>query len=181
MNKITIDVDDLQLQQVNYILEDLGLDINSVVKICMNRIVKEGSILFLLSKTKEDPIIIPTKKDHSEIIVTKNKAIRLFVAKGQTFQGEITFASKNKSVDNYWANPDFAFLDEDWSLILNDWINRKLYLFQIPKNTFSKEDFVKREDRSYKMDIQIMYDDPTFTDNRSSISFRNYLVDTVEY
>lgn len=46
--------------------------------------------------------------------------------------------------------------------------NRKIYLFEIPKNTFKAEDLVKRS-YVYKIDLQIMYDDDSFTDKEISV------------
>lgn len=113
--------------------------------------------------------------------MTKSKATRLFSSKGIKVSGDVTFASKNNNAYNYWANPSFELLNYDWDLILNDWINKKMYLFQIPKNTFSINDFKPRADIDQKIDLQIMYNDPTFTDNRSGISFIKFLVDELDY
>ena len=102
--------------------------------------------------------------------MTKNKAIALFINNGNSFNGNITFASKNKTAYNYLANPAFEVLDSDWFLILNDWVHQEVYLFEIAAKTFRYNQLVSRADKS-QIDLQIMYEDNSFTDTRSKISF----------
>ena len=92
----------------------------------------------------------------------------------------MTFASKNIGARIYWANPSFEVLNNDWSLILNDCDESKVYLFIIPAGSFSESDFCVRADRP-RMEIRIAYGDPSFTDTRSGVSFARYKVDEVEY
>ena len=113
--------------------------------------------------------------------IRKNNAVRLLLSKGYDLYRTITFASKNTGAYNYWANPDDYYVKYDWSLILNDWMERKLYLFNIPAGSISDNVLVPRADKPDKIDLQIMYNDVTFTDNRSGFSFAKYLVGEVNY
>ena len=181
MTKINLEIDEYVLDEVSDILDNIGLSIDGVIKMCLKRICRENSITFLLPTTST--VNIPTVSTSPNPKITKNKAIRLFLAKGFSVSREVTFASKNKGAYNYWANPNFNVLNYDWSLILNDWINEKIYLFHIPKNTLSINDLTPRGDkaRSSLIDLQIMYEDPTFTDNRSGVSFSKFLIDEIDY
>lgn len=111
----------------------------------------------------------------------KSNAVRLLLSKGYDLYRTITFASKNTGAYNYWANPDDCYVKYDWSLILNDWMERKLYLFNIPAGAIADNVLVPRADKPDKIDLQIMYNDVTFTDNRSGFSFAKYLVGEVKY
>lgn len=111
----------------------------------------------------------------------KSNAVRLLLSKGYDLYRTITFASKNTGAYNYWANPDDYYVKYDWSLILNDWMERKLYLFNIPAGSIADNVLVPRADKPDKIDLQIMYNDVTFTDNRSGFSFAKYLVGEVKY
>ena len=82
---------------------------------------------------------------------------------------------------NYWSNPNFSVLEEDWTLILNDWVNQILYLFRIPRNSISASELVGRNDQPDLIDIQILEDNPNFVDRRSDFSFRQFLVDEINY
>ena len=111
----------------------------------------------------------------------KRIAVNMFRAKGATLYGTISYSSKNRTTFNYWSNPNFDYLGEDWSLILNDWVNRKLYLFQIPRNSISYSELVGRNDQPNLIDLQIYENDPNFTDMRSGYSFRRFLADEIDY
>ena len=93
----------------------------------------------------------------------------------------VTFCSKNRTTHIYWSTPSIFILNEDWTLILNDWINRRLYLLRIPHRSISPMELVVRSDRIQMIDLQIINDDPEFTDKKSGYKFRKFLVDTVEY
>ena len=93
----------------------------------------------------------------------------------------ITFASKNRAVANYWANPSFDVLDVDFTLILNDVVGRKLFLFIIPAYSINRSQLISRSDKPDLIDLQIMYGDETFTDNRSKYSFSKFLITELKY
>lgn len=188
MGRLTVDIADGLLKNTEEVLEETGLDIETAVKVMLKRVAREGNISFLFSGVSLNTLdnnafyggTAPEIKASEPIKMTKNKAIALFKSNGVRINGNVTFASKNKTAHNYWANPSFEVLDTDWFLILNDWLRRKLYLFKIPAKTYRYNQLVSRADKS-QIDLQIMYEDASFTDSRSKISFAEYLKETVSY
>ena len=183
------EADEILIDNAAAILDEMGLDIETSIRVMLKRIVRDGNAAFLFDNKpfKVPPVNMPEEKKESSVSssgktikMTKNKAIALFKNKGTAFDGSITFASKNKASGNYWANPLFNVLTDNWFLMLNDWSCQKIYLFKIPKNTFKAEHLIPRAD-VYKIDLQIMYDDNSFTDIRSKISFAKFLKDEISY
>ena len=168
----------------------------------LKRIVKEQTISFLLRNNSKNinstekmlevieptPTISPSYQSFSFIPdntdrgnMTKSLAIRLLRGNGFNVGKNVTYASKNRGAYNYWANPAFEMLSNDWDIILNDWANKKIYLFTIPANSIKNYQLTPRSDKNYLIDLQIMYNDVTFTDNRSGVSFEKYLVAELQY
>lgn len=183
----TIYVEEQLLQEVEQILETLGLDANTVTRMALKRVVRDGGISFLLAdlpKIEIEPIIMPSNPvtlEAKQSRITKSVAGNLFKSKGFTLNHNLTFASKNKTGNYYWANPLFDVLNQDWYLILNDWLKRELHLFKIPIYAVKENELVSRADNNEKVDLQIAYNDATFTDSRSKISFAKFLVTTIPY
>jgi len=192
------------------ILEDVGLDLVSFTKMAIKKLLKEEGIDFLVKKDipgrhhekdktyKWNINLGDSLKKGADVIgdvndiisnvfdvmkMTKTKALHLFKVDDTDilFSKNVTFASKNQAADHYWANPNIDVLEEDWYLILNDQINRHLFLFVIAEDSLTESDFVKRADNENLIDLQIAYDDPTFTDKRSHVSFAKFLAKTTKY
>ena len=178
-------LDEKLILNANQILEEMGLDVVTAIRMTLKRIIKDENISFLLASqntiSSNDKNVSNAIIEQEQIKMTKNKAISLFKKEGVTFNNNITFASKNKGAYNYWANPDFDVLDNQWNLILNDWLRKELYLFVIPVGTVTKDMLVCRNDMRNKIDLQIMYEDISFTDMRSKVSFANFLSKKIEY
>lgn len=120
--------------------------------------------------------------------INKSMAIQLCLDKGIPInRNNCTFSSQNQGHtgnNKYWANPPFDKLKNDWWLILNDIDRRQLYLFLIPAGAIKSNEVIARTDKSYQIDIQIHYNDhhhPNFTDSRSGIDFKQWLVKTIPY
>lgn len=182
--QIVLDFEDQIFEQANDVFESIGLDFRSATNMFLKRVIKDGSISFLFSQQT----ISSNKVVDNEILpsldkgdMTKNRAIRLFSSKGYSVGKNVTFASKNRSAYNYWANVEFGMLANDWHLILNDWINKVVYLFFIPAHSINAKELTPRSDKPFLVDLQIMYNDTTFTDNRSGFSFNKFLVETIYY
>lgn len=182
--QIVLDFEDQIFEQANDVFEGIGLDFRSATNMFLKRVIKDGSISFLFSQQT----ISSNKVVDNEILpsldkgdMTKNRAIRLFSSKGYSVGKNVTFASKNRSAYNYWANVEFGMLANDWHLILNDWINKVVYLFFIPAHSINAKELTPRSDKPFLVDLQIMYNDTTFTDNRSGFSFNKFLVETIYY
>ena len=131
---------------------------------------------------KKTPLIAAPPKapfPKPKIKIAKADALSLLKASGLEISGKITFASKNETVDAYWANPNISCIYNDWWLILNDWKNTTLYAFSIPANSIKKEKLKFKNPK--QIDIQIRYDDSSFQDNRSKIYFHEWLVKSKKY
>ena len=177
----SIPIDKKTYDEANKILDEIGLSVTDIVKITLKKIIREGNISFLIEKKSNETTISSTPAPLFADKMTKSKAVSLFRNEGLSFNSIVTFASKNKSTRNYWANPSFDLLNENWNLILNDNINKKLHLFYIPKNSITPSQFVCRADNSNVIDLQILGDDVFFTDTRSKFSFSKYLKKTISY
>ena len=132
------------------------------------------------------PLLQPPKAitDQKENEMSKQNAIDIFNKKGYNLKKPITYASKNSTTNSHWANPRVEFLSKNWNLILNDFIHRTLYLFQIPAFSFQSKQFYIRlspHNRSTRLlNIEITYGDDDFTD-KSGVKFIDYMVGKAGY
>ncbi len=184
--QLFLDFDENLINETTNIFEYYGLDMQTGIKMFLTRVTKDKSVSFLfgqMNQTQTTNNVISNDKSLKENSskMTKNYAIRLFVNKGCNVARNVTFASKNRSAYNYWANPNFDILNENWSFILNDNHKQKLYLFNILAKTISKAQLTPRADMKDVIDLQIRYNDITFTDNRSGFSFAQFLTYEIEY
>lgn len=182
MSKL-VKVDSQLAKEVELVLDDVGIDMETAVKMTFKRIIKEKSIAFLTSNygsSKESKDVERVNMPESNKMV-KSRAAILFRAHGIHLNQNVTFASKNKSAYNYWANPSFSVLEKDWYLILNDWSQKTLHLFMIPANAILPDDLRCRADQPDRIDLQICYDDPNYMDNRSKICFSTYKIKELAY
>ena len=180
-------VDEQLLRDAEQILEEIGLDAGAVAKMALKRVVRDGGISFLVADVPKIEVHAPvemiptTSADMGTGRINKSAATNLFRRNGFSTNNNVTFASKNKAGNYYWANPLFDVLKQDWYLILNDWIKKELHLFMIPMRSLKESDLVSRSDNEEKIDLQIAYNDATFTDGRSKVSFADYLIKSISY
>jgi hypothetical protein len=132
----------------------------------------------IFEKIKPSPINpgpYPTNK------LKQSEAIILCNTNGINIAGNVTFASKNKGKNTYWANPSIEYLVHDWWLLLNDYIQHELHVFYIPANSINEDQVRVRQkpDGSIQIDLQIKYEDELFTDSRSNIQFVRWLIRTI--
>ncbi len=75
-----------------------------------------------------------------------------------------------------------AFFKSDWTLILDDIINKKYYVFEIPKKSINTNGlkWQRRNSEPYVY-ISIPHGDRTFTDKWSKIGFSSYYVFGMDY
>jgi antitoxin component of RelBE/YafQ-DinJ toxin-antitoxin module len=180
-------VDEQLLNDAEQILEQIGLDASTVAKMALKRVVRDGGISFLVTDVPrievqaaaETVAQIPVIEESGRI--NKSAAVNLLRRNSVYINNNVTFASKNKAGNYYWANPLFDVLKQDWYLILNDWMKKELHLFKMPAHTLKESDLVSRSDNEEKIDLQIAYNDTTFTDGRSKVSFVDFLVKTIQY
>ncbi len=101
---------------------------------------------------------------------------------GINLPGTFTKAKKNAGPDKYWANPNKKFLHQEWWLTLVDTDKRELHVFRIPANSIHEKQLKFKA--ANLIDLQIYYNDhhhPDFTDSRSGIDFKQWLVRTIQY
>lgn len=103
--------------------------------------------------------------------ITKSDAILLLRRARHPVYPTVTFASKNKGAETYWANPNINLLRKDWSIILNDTERRKLHLFNISAGAIPKSLLCVRSDNPELLDIKIQYNNSCFRDIRSDFQF----------
>lgn len=170
------------------ILEEIGVDFEIVIRMLFKKIIREGNILFLFNNIENEMVaseVLPAFQRRGVILnrMTKSIARSLFIKEGEQLKRNdtISFASKNKTTNVYWSNPLFEYLDDEWYLILHDNINKKLFLFHIPAGSISNKALAARADSNGKIDLQIMYGDPTFTDTRSGYSFLKFYKKSIDY
>jgi hypothetical protein len=143
--------------------------------------IKElGTVVSVCQKNRSTIKTGPTPSPQTRSI-TKNEAIYVCRSNGLNINERVTFASKNKSFDIYWVNPDIRAILQDWSLILNDLIHYKLHIFNIPRGSIREWQIKVRPDLPNKIDLQILYEDELFRDMRSGIQFCNWFVKTISY
>ncbi len=187
--KISVNVEEKLFGDAEVIFNETGLDFETSIRVMLKRIVRDGNFSFLFENShvnipahddEKPDLAVPIEKNYAPVKMTKSRAIAIFKNAGIPINGVVTFSSKNKGSNNYWANPLFSVLDNDWFLILNDWMRQDIYLFMIPAKTFEHNRLVSRADKEL-IDLQIVYGDSLFTDIRSKISFAEYFKTKIHY
>lgn len=92
------------------------------------------------------------------------------------------YGAKNSTVDVYWIDPNYDRLKSNWYLFLDDNINKRIHLFFIPPNSVLRHQLKPKSIYNSRIfTLEILYNDLTFTDRISNISFKKYYVDSIEY
>lgn len=187
MNLI-ISVDDNLKLEVEQIFDSEGLDLNTAINMFLKKVCKVGSIGFLFNNSDNSnnnnlhTQTLTQQVNNVEIDkMKKSIAKRLFENDGNVVYDNYVFSSENNSTHIFWANFHYKNLEHDLSLVLNDKTRKVIHLFNIPAKKFARQDFVMRADQPDVIDLQISYNDPTFTDNRSNNSFSPYLIKSLNY
>ena len=123
------------------------------------------------------PFSEPVPQTH---MMTRTQARELFKKNGYDIHSHYTFASKNSTLNVYWANPAISFLKNNWSLVLNDKSKRTLYLFDIGANSIARGELKERKDRN-DINLNIIYGDEQFRDRDTKFSFRRFLTAKLTY
>ncbi len=179
-------IDETLLQESLVVLDKIGVDVDTVIRMTLKRIVRDGGISFLVMDVPHQstvPLTQPREQEQGSVPgrMTKAIAVARLREQGIEVKDNVTFASKNRASNNYWANPSFDVLNRDWYLILNNWKKNELHLFKIPANSIPAWSLVSRNDKPDKIDLQIGKEDPSFTDLRSKISFLKFRVTSIRY
>ena len=147
---------------------------------------QEYNYAYAFENIDEEEIEINNKQEDFEMKscrrIGKLDAIDICRSQGVSFLSRnCTFASFNRSGYCYWANPKIDLLQENWTIIMNDTNNLKLYVFQIPAGAILLYKLKVRNDKPYLIDLQVRYGDGKFTDNRSGMQFAKWLVKIIYY
>ncbi len=205
MEKVSISVEERIISEAGHILEGICMDVEMAVKVFLRRVMKDKSIAFLINTTatnKEDDSLNNKKEksstektiglttvnpvdnftpDFSNLSgdeMSKSIALSMFRKEGLKIGKNITYASSKSS---YYANPKYECLVENWWIILNDRKREIIYLLYVPAGELAASDLEGLKNSVEKATILIRYNDPTFTDLRSEISFEKYFVKSIQY
>ena len=121
MKKIVIEVQEDTLDQATGILEDLGLDVESAVRMFLKRVVKDQSVAFVLPNANavrvSKPVVERVAPQTTETVkvdrgeMRKTLAVKMFKERGRYIDKNVTYSSKNRTTYNYWSNPNFSVLE----------------------------------------------------------------------
>lgn len=132
--------------------------------------------------------IIKGKSDLSESElqgILKREVIAFLKTKKIELPTNVSYGKLQESKNWFWVNPDVSFLSTNWTLILNNQVEKKITIIRIPKNTFEasleKLDcfLILRKDKPNYIDLNISADD--FVDQRSKIKFKDYIKEVISY
>ena len=179
----TITIDDKLYEKLQNQFSEMGIDFDEGVNYVLSFFVDDNIT----------PITVPKVKNNSNRNISYNEndkvskviAERLFQRNDCIVFNTYTYASRGKSgsssSDIYWANPRLEFVNKDWSIVLNDKKESKLYLLNIPKNSFNKQAFIVRTDKPELIDMRIRCGDHYYRDLASGISLQDYLIAIIDY
>lgn len=114
--------------------------------------------------------------------MNKSQAIALLRENGCDVGECVTLARRNAGKDVFWMTPKFDVLDRDWTIILNDTNEHKLYMLFVPGNCIRPDQVRAKTGDPEKMHIEIRCD--TFIDEKSTnreLSFRQWIQHSVSY
>jgi hypothetical protein len=147
-----------------------------------------GVNVFKKSTENKFNTIIKGKSDLSESElqgILKREVISFLKTKQIELPNNVSYGKLQESKNWFWVNPDVSFLSTDWTLILNNQIEKKITIIRIPKNTFraslEKIDgfLILRKDKPNYIDLNISAKE--FIDQRSKIEFKNYIKEVINY
>jgi hypothetical protein len=147
-----------------------------------------GVNVFKKSTENKFNTIIKGKSDLSESElqgILKREVISFLKKKQIELPNNVSYGKLQESKNWFWVNPDVSFLSTDWTLILNNQVEKKITIIRIPKTTFraslEKIDgfLILRKDKPNYIDLNISAKD--FIDQRSKIEFKNYIKEVINY
>lgn len=149
-----------------------------------------GVNVFIKGATKKTngKTLVPTIPVNSQSIIdlrAKKEAGGFLQENGINLFKFYSYAKLQEKKNLFWINPDLKLLKEDWMLVLNNQVERKLFVLIVPANTFKcslnrdKGVLRIRPDKPIYLDLNISSE--TFVDVGSKISFKEYVVKTINY
>ena len=147
-----------------------------------------GVNVFKKSTENKFNTIIKGKSELSESElqgILKREVISFLKTKQIELPNNVSYGKLQESKNWFWVNPDVSFLSTDWTLILNNQVEKKITIIRIPKNTFKasleKIDgfLILRRDKPNYIDLNISAKE--FIDQRSKIEFKNFIKEVIKY
>lgn len=158
---------DQYLEESLFLLEFIGVEVFSDKK-----------------RNKNIQKIVPSNSEKNIELRAKSEVVKYVVSYGVNLNKFLSYAKYQENKQAFWANPKVDFLNEGFSLVLNNQIKNKIYVMNIPGNTmkcaYPREEgkLITRKDKKHYLDLLI--DGETFID-KSGVSFKEYIVKTIEY
>ncbi len=123
--------------------------------------------------------------DHELQRILKKEVITFLKNHNVELTENISYGKLQETKNWFWVNPDISFLDSDWTLVLNNQIEKIIRVLRIPKNTFkasvekTEGNLILRKDKVNYIDLNINADD--FIDQRSKVNFIGFIKDQIKY
>ncbi len=112
----------------------------------------------------------------------KTEAIKYLKTQGISLYETVTYSTRQEKRDEFWANPSIDVINKNWSLVLHNPYRHKLFIFNIPADSFSIDQgnnrLNVRADRTDKIELKFNSD---FLDSVSKQNLKPFLIATVEY
>lgn len=114
----------------------------------------------------------------------KGEAIKYLNEKGIDVNNSATYAYKNDQGNYFWANPQTKLLQTDWNIDLNDTVDSKLLVLNIPADslhlkTEDMDGLHVRSDKPNMIDLRIERE--SLLEINSKIDFTKFLLQTIKY
>lgn len=166
---LELEIDEEIYSNFENILNKKNVNLNTLVELLIVKTTDENGIDWLSPSINGE---VKTKNNK------KKNAIILFSNKGHKILDYNTnYSTKNTNNNVYWLNPNKRHLQEDWYIILDDNINKRLYLLFVPPNSI--KGLKMRNDKV--CNVSITYNDLNFIDIHSGVKFRDYFIDFIDY
>lgn len=179
----------IQFLSNNYTQEELALALESTEFSCSIPTAKKAK---KHNNVSSEQVVVKTSANSdidSNVVISgglnaKKYLKNYFIKKGiidSTW--DFNIASLNKNNRFYWANPRVDCITKNWCLVLNNALERKLYVFKIPANSISKEQIVTRmhHHKDLALQITIVQKDKKFVCSTSKIDYSDWLVQALDY
>lgn len=161
---------DQYLDEAFFVLELLGIN---VFKKNKEQTKSQISLSTITEKTEED-----------RELRAKSETARFLKNKGVILTKNFSYSKLQEKKNRFWINPKTSFLDEEWMLVLNNQVQKKIYVLKVPKNSFKCSldiagTLIVRKDKPHYIDLNI--DTDTFADYRSKLSFKKFIIKEIDY
>lgn len=148
-----------------------------------------GVTVFSKGTAKKQSTIIPTIKTIStEEIEMRNKSEIISFLKSKGFSiktNYISYAKRQDKSDYFWNNARAEETKNIWTLILNNQVEKVIYVLEIPAHSFEfsttpeSGKICLRKDKQYYMDLNI--NAKTLIDRKSCIDFSKFMTNKIKY